>query len=319
MTDVSDREDVRGEELATDGLSPKATMPVPYATIRLDYATEDHIATITMDRPRTHNAVSFQMMDEIVDALEQIRFNNAIKVVILQGAGAHFSSGHDMKELALVHKDGQRRGLTERINRDRRRAGEGWEAIMRFPKPIVVKVQGKAIGAGAQMVLVADFAVASEDAELTMSPSRFGGPIQDTLMPLWILTVGLKMAKLIHYTGIGVPGRAAEKIGLVTKTVSRDRLDAETMRLAKAVALLPLDGLVASREWMNLQLGIMGVMPGLLPGYLGHALFSHVHYRDDEFNFLKTVRDEGMSKAYVARDSRFSDVLANWFDDDAKE
>lgn len=296
------------------GLEPKQLAERPYTTIHFERDTEHSIATITLDRPKKYNALSFQMMDEILDALEQVRFDNEIKVVIIEGAGKHFCSGHDMSELAMMHKPGERRGLTERINRDRRRAGEGWEAIMRFTKPIVCKVQGKAIGGGAQLALVADVVVAADDAEFTMSPSRFGGPVQDTMLPLWVLTVGLRMAKLIHYTGIGISGTVAQEIGLATKSVPMERLDATTDKIAKAIALLPLDGLVLSREWFNLQLGIMGLMPGLLPGYLGHALFSNVKYREGEYNFLRTVKNEGMSEAYRIRDDRFAELLGDWFE-----
>lgn len=303
-----------GDSLTT-GLDRRPTVDRPYQTILLDRDVDEAIATITLNRPKSYNAVSFQMMDEIVDALEDLRLDNEIKVVILQANGKHFTSGHDMKELKMLHKPGQRQGLAERINRDRRRAGEGWEAILRFNKPLVLKLHGKAIGAGGQFVIAADIVVAADDSEITMSPQRFGGPVQDATLPLWILTVGLKRMKLSHYTGIGINGKVAAEMGLVTKSVPKERLDETTMKIAKAVAMLPLDGLVLSKEWINMQLGMMGVMPGLLPGYLGHAFYSNIKYRESEYNFLKTVQDKGMAEAYRIRDERFEDLLGDWFDE----
>ena len=297
------------------GLEPKKLTPHPYATILYERDPKLPIARLTLNCPEDYNALSFQMMDEIGDALEHARFDNDVKVVILQGAGKHFCSGHDMKELAMVHQPGKRLGITERINRDRRRTGDSWEPIMRFNKPIISRFQGKAIGAGLQFALVSDIAVAADNAEFTMSPCRFGGPVQDVVLPLWILSTGLKQTEFMLFTGASVTGKRAAKMGLVTKSVPLSKLDETVNKVAEAVCLLPLDGLVLSREWLNLQLAIFGVIPGLIPGYMGHALFSHVKYRDNEFNFLQNVKNTGMAQAFKTRDKRFSDLLDGWYED----
>lgn len=304
----------RNDKLRT-GLEPKQLVEHPYTTIRFEKDPQKPIARITLNRPHQHNAVNFQMMDEIGDALEQVRFDNDIKVVILQAEGDNFSSGHDMKELAMVHQPGKKLGIAERINRDRRRTGDSWEPIMRFNKPIICKIHGKAIGAGLQFALVADIAIAADNAEITMSPCRFGGPVQDVLLPLWILSVGLKQAEFMLFTGASVTGKRAAKMGLVTKSVPLKKLDETVEKAAEAVCLLPLDGLVLSREWINFQLAIFGVIPGLIPGYMGHAFFSNIRYRDNEFNFLQNVKNQGMAEAFRLRDKRFEQLLGDWFDD----
>src|SRR5262249_49962419 len=146
---MADQEHPRGEERLSSGLEPKELAPKPYGTILVDVSTEKARMTITLDREKTHNAFSFQMMEEIADALEQARFDDNVKVVVFRANGPNFSSGHDMRELAMVHQPGKKLGITERINRDRRRAGESWEVLYTFNKPIVARVHGKAIGAGA--------------------------------------------------------------------------------------------------------------------------------------------------------------------------
>lgn len=255
------------------------------------------------------------MMEEIADALEQARFDNGIKVVVLQADGKHFSSGHDMQELAMVHQPGKKLGIAERINRDRRRTGDSWEPIMRFNKPIVSRIQGKAIGAGMQFALVSDVAIAADTAELTMSPCRFGGPVQDVTLPLWILSIGLKQTLFMLFTGASMKGKKAQEVGLVTKSVPESKLDETVDKVAEAICLLPLDGLVLSREWINMQLGMFGVQAGLIPGYLGHAFFSNIKYREGEFNFLQNVKNEGMADAFKIRDARFAELLDGWFDE----
>lgn len=309
---MTDQKHPTGDERLSTGLEPKERSPKPYGTILTDVSPEKARMTITLDRKRTHNAFSFQMMEEIADALEQARYNDNIKVVVFRANGPNFSSGHDMRELAMVHQPGKKLGITERINRDRRRAGEPWEFIYTFNKPIVARVHGKAIGAGAQLAVLADVTVMADNAKLFHSPVRFGGPAQDALMPLWILSAGLKRAKLVLYTGVGLSGKQAVDFGLATKSVPEKDLDIETDKIAEAIAMLPLDGLVLSKEWMNLQLSIMGVNPTFAPGYLGHALFSTVKHRDGEFNFLRTAKNEGMAQAYRLRDERYKQLLDGW-------
>ena len=297
------------------GLEPKNLAPKPYVTIRVERDKTKPIGRITLNRPEKHNAVNFQMMDEIGDALEQFRFDNDIKVVVLLGEGKNFCSGHDMKELALVHQPGKKLGIAERINRDRRRMGDSWEPIMRFNKPIVCGVQGQVIGAGLQFALVADITVAADNAAINMSPARFGGPVQDALLPLWIYSIGLKQTSFMLFTGASMTGKRAARTGLVTKSVPLAKLNETVEKAAEMICLLPLDALVLSREWLNFQMAILGVIPGLIPGYMGHAHFSHIKYREGEWNFLKNVKDIGMAAAFKQRDKRYDELLAGWYED----
>lgn len=303
---------IESDDVLTTGLEPKEPVREPYATIHVEVHPERATRTIILDRPKTYNAFNFQMMDEIAHALDMARFDNGTKVVVIRAEGPHFSSGHDMNELAMLHRPSARLGLAERINRDRRRAGESWESIARFNKPIVCRVQGKAIGAGAQLALLADVTVVADDAEITMSPLRFGGPVQDALLPLWILNAGLKRSRFLLFTGAGIDGPTAVEYGVATRATPEAKLDEAVEQIVGAIAMLPLDGLVLSKEWLNLQLGMMGVMPGFLPGYLGHAFFSNIQYREGEFNFLREVKNQGMAEAYRARDARFDTLLEDW-------
>jgi len=275
-----------------------------YEKIICEKDVENKFLTITMNEPERRNPLGVPMLSEICAALDEAAWDDDVKVVILKGAGSGFTGGHDMKELATYYQPGEKRTQRGRINRDRRWRCDFLSRIYRSAKPIVCQIHGFAVAGGIFLAEIADFAVSTEDTRFSMGPYRWGGLIQDYIFPLDVLTLGLKKIKELGYLGLEFSGKEAEEMGLVYKAVPADRLEEEVQVLAKRIALQPLDGLVMTKEWVNLQLATMGVYPSFITGYLGHALFSNIHYEPGEHNVLKEIKDEGLPKATRKRQAR---------------
>ncbi|MBI4639767.1 MAG: enoyl-CoA hydratase/isomerase family protein [Candidatus Tectomicrobia bacterium] len=280
-----------------------------YEQIIWEKDAEKKILRITLNRPEKRNAMGIPMLDEIITALDEAAWDDEVKVVVIKGAGPCLTSGHDLDEVVKFYPQGKRRSQRDRVNRDRRWRAEKWWRIYSFNKPIIVQVHGYAMAAGVVLCMIADIVVAADDAQFSFAPLRFGGPIEEYILPLEIQTLGLRNAKYAMYTGAAIDAKEAKEMNMITKAVPPDKLEEEVNKIAQAVALLPLDGLVLSKEWINMTLGMMGVMPGFIPGYLGHSLWSNIHYEPDEYNFLKSVREKGMREAFRVRDGRFEGLV----------
>src|SRR5205807_9249805 len=132
----------------------------------LFFVTEGDVAVITLNRPNRRNALSLELMLELIDCLEQIGKDRNLRAVILAAAGKVFSSGHDLGE--LVGRD---------LNEYRRLfdvCSKLMEKIQSIPQPGIAKVQGIATAAGCQLVATCDLAVASDQAAFATPGVKIG-------------------------------------------------------------------------------------------------------------------------------------------------
>lgn len=280
-----------------------------YEKIVCEKDAANKFLTITMNEPEHRNPLGVPMLSEICTALDEAAWDDDVKVVILKGAGLGFTGGHDMRELAGYYQPTRKRSVRERINRDRRYRGDFLSRIYRSGKPIICQVHGFAVAGGITLIEITDFTIAAEGTKFSMGPYRWGGLIQDYVFPLDVLKIGLNKIKELCYLGLEFGAKEAEEMHLIYKAVPLDKLDEEVYQLARRIALQPLDGLVMTKEWVNLQLGIMGVLPSFVPGYLGHALFSNIHYEPGELNVLKDIKEMGLPAATRKRELRERSVM----------
>ena len=97
---------------------------------------------------------------------------------------------------------------------------------------------------------------------------------------------------------------------MVTKSVPADKLDEEVMKLAKAITLLPRDGIAIGKATRHVIYDRIGLIADFIPGYISHTLFTNLRWESDEFNFFKQRRDTGSAKeAFHARDARFKGLI----------
>jgi enoyl-CoA hydratase len=195
------------------------------------------VLKITTNRPDVLNAQSRILLEELDDAFSAAVDDNEVKVIILAGAGKHFSAGHDLGSPQEM-EDQKKTPLEPGFKGEYRRLWERFfENTMRWrdlPKPTIAQVQGYCIMGGMMIASACDIIVASEDAQFADRAVGWGGGhVQYFSMP-WEL--GPRKAKEYLFTGEFFSAAEAEKLGLVNRVVPREKLEAETMALAQKIA-----------------------------------------------------------------------------------
>lgn len=185
------------------------------------------VATLTLNRPAQRNALSLALIEELHAALDSVREDPIVRVVVIAGAGPAFSAGHDLKELRADASGDHCAAIF-------RRCGELMLAITRLPKPVIARVHGIASAAGCQLVATCDLAVADETARFA-TPGVDIGLFCSTPMVALSRVVPRKPAMAMLLTGEMVSAAEARRIGLVNRVVPAHRLDAEVASLAQTI------------------------------------------------------------------------------------
>jgi len=201
---------------------------------------EGHVATLTLNRPETLNAWNRAMEQEALQALEDIRTDTAVRVLILTGAGRGFSSGADISRLA--------RGAERPIEG---RPGPGadfarWPGLVKFahslrelPKPVIAAINGVAVGAGFSVALACDIRIASDQARFSLIFVK-RGLIPDSGATYFLpRIVGTARACELMFTGDYIDAHEAQSLGIVNKVVPHDALMPECIALATRIASGP--------------------------------------------------------------------------------
>jgi len=192
----------------------------------LGFETEGCVAVVTLNRPNRRNALSLELMRELLDCLGRIGEERRLRVVILAAAGKVYSSGHDLTE--LVGRD---------INDYRQIfdvCAELMTKIQSIPQPVIAEVQGIATAAGCQLVATCDLAVAAEDAWFA-TPGVKIGLFCTTPMVALSRAVGRKRALQMLLTGDPIDAETAAEWGLVNSVVPAGELRDETRKLAGSI------------------------------------------------------------------------------------
>ncbi len=196
-----------------------------YQDIR--FLMEDGIGFVTLNRPEKRNALSLNLMAEMIDLLRAVQKNDGVRVLIVRAEGPVFSSGHDLSEMqegSVVSYRAAFGACTEMM-----------ETIRGLPQPVIAQVQGMATAAGCQLVAACDLAVASREARFATPGVRIGLFCHTPQVPL-SRAIGRKRALEMLLTGRSVSAEEAERYGLVNRVVPPDRLAEETLSLAKHIA-----------------------------------------------------------------------------------
>jgi enoyl-CoA hydratase/carnithine racemase len=180
-----------------------------------------------LNRPHRRNALSLQLMLELIACLEEIAGNPEIRAVILAAAGKVFCSGHDLSE--MTGRDvGEYRRIFDVCS-------ELMLKIQAIPQPVIAEVQGIATAAGCQLVAACDLAVAAEEASFATPGVKIGLFCTTPMVPL-TRAIGRKRALEMLLTGDPVDSRTAADWGLVNQVVAAAGLRSATRKLAAKVA-----------------------------------------------------------------------------------
>lgn len=199
---------------------------------------ENHIATVTLNRPDKLNAINEEMTAELAAALVDVGKDDDMRVLVMTGAGRAFCAGADLRQeegealMQLSDAEAIRRGVRE--------MSKGCiEGLVNLPQPTIAMVNGACVGAGFDLALACDLRVGSENARFMVAYSRIG------IIPgqggAWMLArvAGLPKAAELLFTGDFLSGEDAEKCGVLNKLVPAADLEKETMALATRIAKMP--------------------------------------------------------------------------------
>jgi len=194
----------------------------------LELAFDSRIATVTFNRPEKRNALSFQMIGEILGALDEIEKSEAL-VAIFTGAGKAFCAGMDLDELkSLTGKT-----HTENVE-DSRRMAALFRRLYDFPKPTIAAVNGAAIAGGAGIATMCDFTLAVSEAKFGYTEVRIGF-VPAIVSSILVWQVGHKIARDLLLTGRIFDADEAHRIGLVNEVVMTDNLAGRSQALASQI------------------------------------------------------------------------------------
>jgi enoyl-CoA hydratase/carnithine racemase len=217
------------------------------------YEVRDGVATLTLNRPDVLNALTFEIYAQLRDLFETLRSDDAVKMVILTGAGEAFCSGGDVHAI-----------IGELLRRDQkahldftRMTGAVVQNMRQLDKPIIAALNGMTAGAGAVLALAADLRIASERARFAFLFSKVGLTGADMgagyLLPR---VIGLGRAFELLLLGDTIDAATAERYGLVNRVVPHEELLAAAQEWARRLAQGPTQALAMTKRMLNNELGM---------------------------------------------------------------
>lgn len=192
-------------------------------------------AIITLNNPRTRNAISMPMVDAMMEALQKAEDDPNIRALILTGSGSAFCAGMDLKELHQA-LDTIRFGRDGAVWEDARRGEDLIDRVYTFSKPTIAAVNGDAAAAGAGLVSACDMVVAAPEARIGYPEMRRGIQAGMVLIHLMRL-VGERQARFLVLTGELVSAVKAKEMGIINEVVPRDELLPTAFRWATSVGM----------------------------------------------------------------------------------
>jgi enoyl-CoA hydratase len=237
----------------------------PVQTVRAE-TLDGGVCRITMDRPELRNAQNMTLIDELDAAFDAAERDDAVRVVILAGAGPHFSAGHDLKE------SWQGTAPEGRWAHEQQMYVERCLRIHDFPKPTIAQVQGACIAAGLMLACMCDLIVASDDARFQNPVLRMTAAGVELGVEVW--EIGARKAKEFLFTGEPIDAQEAWRLGLVNRVVPRAELEDHALQLARRIAQVEPVTLRMAKEQINRTLDLQGKRNALAYHFAVHQ-FMH--------------------------------------------
>ena len=260
------------------------------------FERRDAIALVTLNRPERANAINRTMLAELNAACDAVESDEAIRALVVSGAGGAFSSGFDLKEQAAAPPDG--------VARWRDVLRDDFDTVMRFwhlSKPTIAAVRAPALAGGCELALACDVTVAADDARFGEPELRFGAGIVVMLMP-WL--TGPKHAKEILLTGEDeISARRAYEIGLVNRVVPVGEEVEAALGLARRMAAIEPALLKRTKATINRMYRMMGFDEALEMA-LDQDLLIEAEGTATKREFLEITRTQGLRAAIAWRDAR---------------
>jgi enoyl-CoA hydratase len=261
-----------------------------HSPVFVDYELEGSVAWITLQRSRYANSQNFRLLDQLDALFRRATDDDGVKVIVLAGAGKHFSAGHDLgtperdKHLSrqrpsLIYDHVGREGVEQQYVLEM----DAYLGLCRrwqeMPKPAIAMVQGACIAGGLMLAWICDMIVASDDAFFQDPVVRMGVPGVEYFAHAFELPP--RIAREFLLLGEKMPAQRAYQFGMVNRIVPRDRLRDEVTRIAADIADRPRFGLALTKRAINHVEDLRGKRAAM------EAVF-HMHHLAHAHNTLAT-------------------------------
>ena len=196
------------------------------------YSVVGGVATITLERPESRNALNLAMCEALLTAAQGAAADASVRLVLVRANGPVFCAGADLKE---------RQGMSEAQVRERRmKAFAAYAALEALPMPVIAVLEGPAVGSGCEIACACDFIVATPAASFRV-PEAIRGTVGATQRLPRVL--GMRLAKDLLFTGRTLGAEEAERHGLVSRLVVPEKLEAVLTEIAKSIVEAPAQAL----------------------------------------------------------------------------
>lgn len=265
------------------------------------YEPADGFVTITLNRPVVLNAVNRRMQRELYAALGRAAGDEAVRAVILRGAGKAFSAGGDMRESSARVLAGD---APEPADDDDFDTHDLWLRLWGLPKPTIAAVHGHALGFACELAAMCDLTIAAADAKLGEIQIRHGYTPPVLITPF---VLGIKQAKEVMLLGEPLLAADAQRLGLVNRVVAPDRLWAEAEALARKFAALPPAAVQQNKQLINRVHELRALLPALQ--YRDHPAYADAATSDmqdaETQEHLRRLHEQGWEAFKTERDRAF--------------
>jgi enoyl-CoA hydratase len=247
---------------------------------------EDHVATITLNRPDAMNALNAQLLGELAQALGEAQKNDKVRCIIITGSEKAFAAGADIKMMS-------EQGFVEVFSADL--FADDTNAIMRIRKPVIAAVSGYALGGGCELAMMCDFIICSDTAKFGQPEINLGVVAGMGGSQRLTRFIGKSKAMDMNLTGRFMDAEEAERSGLVSRVVPAKKLMEEAQSAAQKIAEKSMITTMAVKEAVNRSYETT-LSEGLL-------------FERRMFNALFATEDqkEGMSAFVEKREPQFRD------------
>ena len=210
------------------------------------------VLEIVISKPERRNAADEGMHRALAHVWRLVDMDDAVRVVLVRGAGEHFSSGGDFAMIERMIED------EATLLRVWKEAGDLVYNLINCSKPVVSAIRGNAVGAGLAVALLADVAIAGRDAKILDGHTRLGVAAGDHSVIIWPLLCGLAKARYYLLTNKPLSGEEAERIGLVALCVDDDAVYSTALETAQSLAASSASAIRWTKHALNNWLRLAG-------------------------------------------------------------
>ena len=262
------------------------------AANRIEVKVTAPIGTIVFNRPEEGNALSVGMLSELATAIQDLHRDTRARAIVLTGAGQHFTTGHDLPEMARQHQEASADNATEHHQQWGEQADDVQQLLaelLEFPKPVIAAVNGPVAGLGVALLMASDMVLACEGAELSLPDARHG-LVAGLAAPLVAYRTNMATAARLAVLGQTFDAAEAHRMGLYHEIVPHELLWARAMELGKLAASSAPQAVSLTKRLLMDTIGEK-LLTDLASGSIALAASRTTHTADEAMKAVAEGRD----------------------------